>query len=112
MDKDLRLILNEDLQLILEKYLRFIFDKDLRLILNKDLRLILNKDLRLILAVNGDPEMWLSANLTEMLYSPGAVGTYPTVQVPSPLSTHLISVLEGPSMARDSPPDQTQIVKS
>lgn len=104
MDKDLRLILNEDLQLILEKYLRFIFDKDLRL--------ILNKDLRLILAVNGDPEMWLSANLTEMLYSPGAVGTYPTVQVPSPLSTHLISVLEGPSMARDSPPDQTQIVKS
>ena len=104
VDKDLRLILNEDLQLILEKYLRFIFDKDLRL--------ILNKDLRLILAVNGDPEMWLSANLTEMLYSPGAVGTYPTVQVPSPLSTHLISVLEGPSMARDSPPDQTQIVKS
>ena len=104
MDKDLRLILNEDLQLILEKYLILIFDKDSQL--------ILNKDLRLILAVNGDPEMWLSAILTEMLYSPGAVGTYPTVQVPSPLSSHLISVFEGPSMARDSPPDQTQIVNS
>ena len=54
--------------------------------------------------MKGEPEMCLSANLTVMLYSPGAVGRYVTVQVPSPLSVHLISVFDGPSIARDRPP--------
>ena len=31
-------------------------------------------NLRVTLATNGEPEMCLSANLTVMLYSPGAVG--------------------------------------
>ena len=60
-----------------------------------------------MLATNGDPEMFLSANLTVMLYSPGAIGRYVTVQVPSLLSTHLISVFDGASMARDKPPGIT-----
>ena len=61
--------------------------------------------LRVILATNGEPEMCLSANLTVILYSPGAVGRYETVQVPFSLSLHLISVLDGPSMANDKPPE-------
>jgi len=39
-----------------------------------------------ILAVNGLPLMFLSPNLTEILYSPGAVGRYETETVPSLLS--------------------------
>lgn len=67
--------------------------------------------LRVILATKGEPEMCLSANLTVMLYSPGAVGRYVTVQVPSPLSLHLISVLEGPSMASDNPPERKENIR-
>ena len=65
----------------------------------------------MILATNGEPEMCLSANLTVMLYSPGAVGKYVTVHVPSLLSSHLISVFDGPSMARAKPPEYTNNVK-
>ena len=66
----------------------------------------------MILATNGEPEMCLSANLTVMLYSPGAVGKYVTVHVPSLLSSHLISVFDGPSMARAKPPKYTKKCKA
>ena len=49
--------------------------------------------------------MCLSPNLTEILYSPGAVGKYDTDTVPSLLSWQLISALLGPSTARDKPPN-------
>lgn len=52
----------------------------------------------------GLPLMCLSPNLTETLYSPGAVGRYVTDTVPSLLSWQLISALLGPSTANDSPP--------
>lgn len=57
-----------------------------------------------ILAVKGDPAMCWSANRMMMLYSPGAVGRYDTEHVPSLLSVHLISALEGPSTANANPP--------
>ena len=66
----------------------------------------------MILATNGEPEMCLSANLTVMLYSPGAVGKYVTVHVPSLLSSHLISVFDGPSMARAKPPEYTNDISN
>jgi len=42
-----------------------------------------------ILAVNGDPGICSSANLTLTLYSPGSVGRYDAEHVPSLLSTHV-----------------------
>ena len=61
------------------------------------------------LAVNGDPEMCLSANLIMMLYSPGAVGRYWTEHVPSLLSVQVISAFDGPSTASERPPGERQI---
>lgn len=52
----------------------------------------------------GLPLMCLSANLTEILYSPGAVGKYVTETVPSLLSWQLMSALLGPSTANERPP--------
>ena len=57
-----------------------------------------------ILALYGLPLICLSPNLTEILYSPGAVGKYDTETVPSLLSWQLISALLGPSTAKDKPP--------
>merc|ERR1719334_1509666 len=54
--------------------------------------------------------MCLSANLTTILYSPGAVGRYDTLQVPSLLSWQVISALEGPSTARAKPPGPASLV--
>lgn len=62
-----------------------------------------------ILAVKGDPAMCWSANRMMMLYSPGAVGRYDTEHVPSLLSVHLISALEGPSTANANPPTVNKI---
>jgi hypothetical protein len=61
-------------------------------------------NLPVILALYGLPLICLSPNLTEILYSPGAVGKYDTDTVPSLLSWQLISALLGPSTAKDRPP--------
>jgi hypothetical protein len=47
--------------------------------------------------------------LTEILYSPGAVGKYDTDTVPSLLSWQLISALLGPSTAKDKPPKRNKL---
>ena len=57
-----------------------------------------------MLAVNGEPGMCFSSNLIVIAYSPGAVGKYETEQLPSSLSSQVISVFEGPSTAKARPP--------
>ena len=49
--------------------------------------------------------MGCPACLTTILYSPVEVGVYVMVAEPSLLSLHFISAFEGPSMAKDKPPD-------
>ena len=59
-----------------------------------------------IFALNGDPARCLSPSLMLMMYSPDAVGTYDTLQVPSSFSMHWISAFDGPSTARAKPSGQ------
>ena len=62
------------------------------------------------LQLNGDPSMCWSANLADILYSPGAVGRKLTLTVPSLLSWQDISALLGPSTASANPPAPAPLV--
>ena len=63
------------------------------------------------LQVNGDPSICSPPNRALILYSPGAVGRYDTLTVPSLLSIQLISALEGPSTAKAKPPAPAPFVE-
>jgi len=57
-----------------------------------------------ILAKYGVSVIGCPAYLIAILYSPGRVGTYVIVHVPSLLSLHCISAFDGPSIDRPRPP--------